>query len=290
MEKSVKLKVMGLLYLIILLFGVAIALFFHRLFNFNLLIAIGIVLVAAVPVTYVMFKILMSREKNKPYSKVYSEFRKELFTNGYTEKFFELSDQAINAYKSGEKIDQVYLREFVLYAVDYYNATGKYDKSLELIRLLDENSFTAKSTIYMDHGMSALTYYGSLMEICRGLNDKGSAINLLERAKPIMDMNHKHEVFNMYVDNIYYTYYMLIENYERAGEYADKLASYTSPESAKFFTRYIVEAEYKLHQGKRQEAIEAYKKMESLIEGEQKNIFEFYYSVYAERLGIKAEL
>ena len=198
--------------------------------------------------------------------------------------------KAINAYKNGEKIDQVYLREFVLFTVDYYNALKKYDKSLELIKLLDENSFTGKSTIYIDHGMSALTYYGSLMEICRGLNDKGSAINLLERAKPIMEMNHKYEVFNMYVDNIYYTYYMLIENYERAGEYADKLASYTSPDSARFFTRYIVEAEYKLHQGKRQEAIEAYKKMKSIIEGEQKNIYEFYYSVYADRLGIKSEL
>ena len=94
----------------------------------------------------------------------------------------------------------------------------------------------------------------------------------------------------MYVDNIYYTYYMLIENYERAGEYADKLASYTSPDSARFFTRYIVEAEYKLHQDKRQEAIEAYKKMKSIIEGEQKNLYEFYYSVYADRLGIKSEL
>ena len=290
MDKSVKFKTFGLLYFVIVLFGFAIVLFFHRLFRYNLLIATGIILVAAIPVTFVAFKILLSREKNKPYSKVYSEFRKELFTNGYTEKFFELSDQAVNAYKNGEKIDQVYLREFVLYTVDYYNAVGKYDKSLELIRLLDENSFTAKSTIYIDHGMSALTYYGSLMEICRGLNDKGSAINLLERAKPIMDMNHKHEVFNMYVDNIYYTYYMLIENFERAGEYADKLASYTSPDSARFFTRYIVESEYKLYQGKRQEAIEAYKKMESLIEGEQKKIFEFYYSVYAERLGIKSEI
>ena len=290
MGKSVMLKTMGLLYLVIVLFGFAIVLFFHRLFRYNLLIAMGIVLVAAIPVTFVAFKILLSREKNKPYSKVYSEFRKELFTNGYTEKFFELSDQAINAYKSGEKIDQVYLKDFVFYTADYYNAMQQYDKSLELVSLIDANRLTEKSTIYIDHGISALTYYGCLMEIYRGLNDKGNAINLIERAKPVLEMNHKHEVIKMFVDNIYYMYYMLIENYERAGEYADKIASYTSPESAKFFTRYIVEAEYKLHQGKRQEAIEAYKKMESLIEGEQKKILEFYYSVYAERLGIKAEL
>ena len=147
MEKTVKLKVMGLLYLVIVLFGAAIALFFHRLFRYNLLIAFAVVLVAALPVTYVVFKIMISKEKNKPYGKVYSEFRKELFTNGYTEKFFELSNQAINAYKNGEKIDQVYLREFVLFTVDYYNALKKYDKSLELIKLLDENSFTGKSTI-----------------------------------------------------------------------------------------------------------------------------------------------
>ena len=30
--------------------------------------------------------------------------------------------------------------------------------------------------------------------------------------------------------------------------------------------------------------------MKSIIEGEQKNIYEFYYSVYADRLGIKSEL
>ena len=76
MEKTVKLKVIGLLYLVIVLFGAAIALFFHRLFRYNLLIAFAIVLVVAFPVTYVVFKIMISKEKNKPYGKVYSEFRK----------------------------------------------------------------------------------------------------------------------------------------------------------------------------------------------------------------------
>lgn len=290
MGKSVKYKTLGLLYLVIVLCGATTVIFFRRLFQYNLLISIGIVLVAAVPVTYVVFKILLGKEKNKPYSKLLTEFNKELFTNGYTEKFFELSNQAINAYKSGEKIDQLYLKDFVFYTADYYNATEQYDKSLELVSLVDVNRLTDKSTIYLDHGISAMTYYGCLMEIYRGTNDKGNAINLMERAKPILEMNHKHELIQMFADNIYYMYYMIIENYERAGEYADKLASYTSPESARFFSRYIAEAEYKLCQGKRQEAIEAFKKMESLIEGEQKNLYEFYYSVFAERLGIKAEL
>lgn len=290
MEKTVKLKVMGLLYLVIVLFGAAIALFFHRLFRYNLLIAFAIVLVAALPVTYVVFKIMISKEKNKPYSKLLTEFNKELFTNGYTEKFFELSNQAINAYKSGEKIDQLYLKDFVFYTADYYNATEQYAKSLELVSLVDVNRLTNKNTIYLDHGISAMTYYGCLMEIYRGTNDKGNAINLMEQAKPILEMNHKHELIQMFADNIYYMYYMVIENYDRAGEYADKLASYTSPESARFFSRYIAEAEYKLHLGKRQEAIEAFKKMESLFEGEHKNLYEFYYNVFAERLGIKADL
>ena len=128
-------------------------------------------------------------------------------------------------------------------------------------------------------------YYGCLMETYRGLNDKGNAINLIERARPVLDMDHKYEFLNMYVDAIYYNYYMLIENYDRAGEFVDKLASYTSPESARFFTRYFIDAEYKLHQGRTQEASDAIKKMKALFEGDQKHLFEFYYSVYLKRLG-----
>lgn len=285
MDKSVKFKTMGLLYLVIVLFASAAAILICKIFRINILIAEGIILVLAVPVTFVAFKILLSREKNKPYSKVYSEFHKELFTNGYTEKFFELSEKAINAYKSGEKIDKVYLKDFVLYTVDYYNSMEQYDKALSLIMLLNENDYNGKSSLFIDHGMSALMYYGCLMETYRGLNDKGNAINLIERARPVLDMDHKYEVLNMYVDAIYYNYYMLIENYDRAGEFVDKLASYTSPESARFFTRYFIDAEYKLHQGRTQEASDAIKKMEALFEGDQKHLFEFYYSVYLKRLG-----
>ena len=285
MDKSVKIKTMGLLYLVIVLFASAVAILICKIFRINILIAEGIILVLAVPVTFVGFKILLSREKNKPYSKVHSEFYKELFTNGYTEKFFELSEKAINAYKNGEKIDAVYLKDFVLYTVDYYNAMEQYDKALSLIMLLNENDYNGKSSLFIDHGMSALTYYGCLMETYRGLNDKGNAINLIERARPVLDMDHKYEVLNMYVDAIYYNYYMLIENYDRAGEFVDKLALYTSPESARFFTRYFIDAEFKLHQGRRQEASDAIKQMEALFEGDQKHLFEFYYSVYLKRLG-----
>ncbi|MBR3247363.1 MAG: DUF4229 domain-containing protein [Clostridiales bacterium] len=286
MDKKVYIKTYGLLYLCIVAIVFAVALFLWKIFRFNLLIVTGIILLAAIPLSFVMLKILLANEKNKPLGKLYSEFRKEYFTNGYTEKYFELFDKAVTAYKNGKKIDLVYLKDFVLFTVDYYNATEQYDKALELIMLLDEEQLTKKSMIFIDYGMSAIAYYGCLMETYRGLRDREKAINMMERAKPVLDMDLKHEVLKMASDAVYYNYYMLIENYERAREFADKLMSYSSPEADRFFTRYYIEAEYLLHLGKPNEADGELKKMEAIIEGDLKPLLSFFYTRYRMRLGL----
>ena len=61
MDKSVKIKTMGLLYLVIVLFASAAAILICKLFRINIFIAEGIILVLAVPVTFIAFKILLSR-------------------------------------------------------------------------------------------------------------------------------------------------------------------------------------------------------------------------------------
>ena len=286
MDKKVFIKTYGLLYLCIYAIAFAVVLFFWKIFRFNLLIASGIILVAAIPLTYIMFKILLSNEKNKPLGKLYSEFRKEYFTNGYSERYFELFDKAVTAYKNGEKIDLVYLKDFVLFTVDYYNATEQYDKALELILMINEKQLTEKKMTFIDSGMSAVAYYGCLMETYRGLNDRGNAIYMIERAKPVLEMDFKHEVLKMGSDAVYYNYYMLIENYDRAKEFADKLMSYSSPEADRFFTRYYIEAEYLLHLGKPQEAAEELKKIEAIIDGDLKPLLSFFYERYRMRLGL----
>ncbi len=290
MNKSVKFKTWGLIYLIIVMLAFSVALTARRFFHYNFLIASGLILVLAAPIAFVLFTVFLSREKNKPYSRIYSEFRKELFMNGYTEMFFELSDKAISAYKNGEKIDIVYLKDFVLYTADYYNATEQYDKALSLIMLLDENEFTKKSMTFIDYGMSAVLYYGCLMETYRGLNDKENAIRMIDRAKPFLDMDFKYEALGMTAETVYYNYYMIIENYDRAREYAERLISHNSPGTEKFISRYYVEAEYDLHLGLKQDAVNALRKIEPLMKGESEKLMSFYYLRFQERLGLKEEM
>lgn len=287
MEKQAFLKTIGILYLSIVLLAMSVALFIHSVFRFNLGLAALIIFVLAVPFSFIGFKILMAREKNKPYVKLHKECKEELYKNGYSKKFFELSEKAINAHNNGEKINNVYLKDFVLFSVDYYNATEQYDKALSYIMLLNENSFTAKDTRFIDYGMSALMYYGCLIEIYRGLKDKENAIKMIDRAKPLLDGKFKVEVLDMSAYTIYYNYYMLMENYERAQEYLGKVLSFNSAEADRYFPKYYMEAEYNLYLGKREDAVTALRKMETLIEGESKTLLSFYYSSYIERLGLR---
>ena len=82
---------------------------------------------------------------------------------------------------------------------------------------------------------------------------------------------------------------MLTEDYERAGEYAAKLASYDSPEADKYSVRFFIEAEYLMHQGKRQEAAAALKKMERCMKGDLEKAVRYFYEKAAERLELTAE-
>ncbi len=290
MKKMAYLKTIGLLYLVIVLLASSVAILFCRIFRVNFLIALAIILVLAVPVSIIGFQILMTKQKKNPYGKLHAEFVEELYKNGYSEKFFEISEKAVSAHKNGEKVNSVYLKDFVLYTADYYNATEQYAKALSYIMLLNENDFTGKDTRFIDYGMSALMYYGCLMETYRGLNDKEKAIKMIERAKPILDRTFKSDVLSMGADTVYYNYYMLLENYERAEEFADKILSYKSPEAERYFTKYYIEAEFNMHLGKKQEAVDSIKKMEPFLEGETKILFSFYYSNFIKRLGLQEEI
>ncbi|WP_034447490.1 hypothetical protein [Butyrivibrio sp. AE2032] len=290
MDKKIYLKTGGLLYILIVVIAGGLALTVHRYAEFNLLIVLLIILAAAVPVAAVTLKILLVREKNKPFGKVYSEFRKEVFTHGYTDKYFELAGKAIDAYRNGEKIDVVYLKDFVLFTADYHNMKGEYDKALSLLVLLNESDFMSKTMRFADYGFSALMYYGCYIETYRGLNDRENAIKLIERAKPLLDSKLKNEVLTLSAYTIYYTYYMLLGNYELAQEYLNKVLSFDSEAAKSYYARYYIEAEFDLHLGKRQEALEALKKMEPMIKGETKELLGFIYQAYQERLGLNEEM
>ena len=284
MRASVYAKTIGLIYIVVVLFGIAGAIPVYRLFHVNPFILALIVLVSAIPVAFIVFKIMMNREKKDPYGKLHAEMMRELFKNGYTDSFFEMCGKALEAHKNGEKINAVYLKDFILYPADYYNIIRQYDKALPYFGYLNENDFTGRSDIFIDQGMSALMYYGTLMETLRGLNDKAGATALIDRAKPVLDKDFKNDVLAMASLNIYYNYYMLMGSYDRAGELVKQITSYESAPSKRYYSRYYIEAEYDLHLGKQQEAVEALKKMEPVIKGEGETLLRFVYRKMHENL------
>ena len=63
MDKKVFLKTYGLLYLIVAFFALAVAVRISRAFEISLLILIPAALVLCVPVTFIVLKVMLNKEK-----------------------------------------------------------------------------------------------------------------------------------------------------------------------------------------------------------------------------------
>ena len=291
MGKSIFFKTLGLLYLCIVMCGAIFAGLLWKFFGYSLAVSLIAVFIVAIPLTFVIFYFLLNGEKNSKFGKLHTEFLQELVKNGYSDRFLAITEEAVAANRNGEKVGKVYLRDFVLYACDYYNLTGNHNKALQLLSNLNEFDYTGNSDTFIDQGSSAIMYYSALMDAYRGLNDKYSGSILVGRAAKFLNRNYKNEILNMGVEGFYYTYSMLIEDYETAGAYVQKLNSHTSALADKYFVRYFYEADYYAHFGRKDEAITALKKMEPLIAkgGDLKRAMEFCYNCYWDTLGLREQ-
>ena len=283
------LKVFGLVYLIVLLAAFTLFGVLRWFVQFNYFLVTGIILLAAIPVSFVIYFLLLNKEKRNPVSKLHTDFAKELLEHGFTEKFFQMSDEGINAYKSGIDKSPVYVRDFVLFRHDYYVLNGQYETALSYISILDEKNYTGQDIVFMDNGMSALLYYSALMDVYRGLNDRENAIKLIERAKPFLEKEHKKDTIALGAQIIYYNYYMTISNYDLARESLEKIKAFSSEESKSLITRYYCEAEFYLHEGRKQEAISALRNVETYIK-KFPVMYGYYYQKYQERLGLTEDM
>ena len=111
----------------------------------------------------------------------------------------------------------------------------------------------------------------------------------MERAKPFLDREHKIDTIAVGALQVYYIYYMIICNYDLAREYIQKIMSFSSEESKRLVSRFYYEAEFDLHEGKREEAVKALKQMEPFIK-ESPVVLGFFYQKYQERLGLTEEV
>ena len=291
MGKSIFFKTLGLLYFCIVACGAIFASLLWKFFGYSLAVSLIAVFIVAIPLTVIILYFLLQGEKNSKFGKLHTEFIQELIKNGYSERFLAISEEAVAANRNGEKVSKVYLRDFVLYACDYYSMTGNYNKSLQLLSNLNEFDYTGASDTFIDQGSSAVMYYSALMDAYRGLNDKNSGSILVGRVAKLFNREYKNEIITMGIEGFYYTYCMLIEDYETAGAYVQKLNSHNSELAEKYFVRCYYEADYLNHLGKREEAIAALRKMEPLIAkgGDLKVPMQFCYNCYWDTLGLREQ-
>lgn len=283
--KGIKQKTFLLYYLTI----VTIACFFVGLLQSSIKVNIGIVLLivfaAALPVTFIILKIMYMAEMSKPYAKLHKDFMNEIWTNGYTDKVREIGEYAIYAHRNESHISFPYIADFVLYLSDYYNLTGQYGKTFPLIWILNRNELASRGYRLLDGGYYILMYYAVWMEACRGVKNREMAQQIIEEGRPFLDKKFKQDIFAMTADYIAYNYYMIVEDYGMAVRCVDKLMSYQSLQAYKFFIRYYAAAEINVVFGNKEKArkiLEQGKKMA----GENLAVVCQSFEVYRLRLGL----
>ena len=283
--KGVKLKTFTLIYLIIVTICVFFVMIFQSFIKANIGLVVVIVFLAAIPVAVLTLKIMLKIEMSKPFAKLHQEFMDELWTNGFTQKFIDLGNQAIEAKKNGENIDQAYLTDFVFYLSDFYNLTEQFDKSLPILSVIDEKDMISRSTKLLVGGYYIVMFYALLMEAYRGTKNKEMAQQLIEKGRPYLDKKYKLDAISMVADTVVYDYYMLFENYEMAKRAVDKLMSYKSQQADKFYTKYFAAAEINMVLGNRQGAQAIMDQCKRNM-GEQMAVVNQSFEIFRRRLGI----
>ena len=283
--KGVKLKTFTLIYLIIVTICVFFVMIFQSFIKANIGLVVVIVFLAAIPVAVLTLKLLLKIEMSKPFAKLHKEFMDELWTNGFTQKFIDLGNQAIEAKKNGENIDQAYLTDFVFYLSDFYNLTEQFEKSLPILSVIDEKEMISRSTKLLVGGYYIVMFYALQMEAYRGTKNKEMAQQLIEKGRPYLDKKYKLDAISMVADTVVYDYYMLFENYEMAKRAVDKLMSYKSQQADKFYTKYFAAAEINMVLGNRQGAQAIMEQCKRNM-GEQMAVVNQSFEIFRRRLGI----
>ena len=283
--KSIKLKTFTLIYLIIVTICVFFVMIFQSFIKANIGLVVLRVFIAAIPLAFLTLKIMLKIEMSKPFAKLLKEYMDELWTNGFTQKFIDLGNQAIEAKKNGENIDLAYLTDFVFYLSDFYNLTEQFDKSLPVLSVIDEKDMISRSTKLLVGGYYIVMFYALQMEAYRGTKNKEMAQQLIEKGRPYLDKKYKLDAISMVADTVVYDYYMLFENYEMAKRAVDKLMSYKSQQADKFYTKYFAAAEINMVLGNRQGAQAIMEQCKRNM-GEQMAVVNQSFEIFRGRLGI----
>ena len=217
------------------------------------LLVFGILCVVALPLAYVLLKRLLNSEKGKPEAMLHEAFRNEVMTNGFTQKALDMANQAMREHTSGQKMNIIYLKDFAMYAADYFNETEQYDTARQYLEALDQNEIRSKSISFIDRGISHLLYLSVCMDTYTELKDEKKAQEILDEVHSRFG-NREEEMFKVLVDGIDFDYHVMREEYDKAQTIADRLLTYTSDFVQKLPARYYINAGLCVQLGKKEEA------------------------------------
>lgn len=287
MRSKIIFKSVGLCYLLVVVVAFAVMYWLKPILPFNFQNGMLIALGGAIPVAILMYAVIWLIGINDPYFKLQKEFLNEFFTNGYTAKFFELGGKGITAYKNGKKVNKAYLFNFVFYISDYYNLVGDYERSRELLSLLDVNDFSGMNTRSQDNGQTALLYYLCMFEMLRGTGNKAEAMHLFERIKPFLDSKNGTDPLSRCAKSILFNFYMLMEDYDMARKTCDIIGSMEFADDSSKLAYYYLKADLEHSTGRDEEAVAALIKTKQIFGRESRPVCVTMYDFYLKKLELE---
>ena len=246
----------GLLYLIVLAFAVMLAIFIYQITGISLFVLIPIMMVLSALIAFVIFKIMLLREKKNPMAQLHSEYMKEFTTNGATEKLLSMADQAINEHINVKPVDIVYFKDFVVLPADHFNTIGDFERAKQYLQLIDEEEIRSKSIKFIDNGFSLLTYFIVNIYTLYNLKDQAGVKRIYDEAKGLFDKPDKKEFQTLILDSLEFYYLLSVYEYDKAKVVADRLMGYSGSFADNYLTKYTISAELYLLLGNREKAAE----------------------------------
>ncbi|MCR5105568.1 MAG: hypothetical protein K6B68_14130 [Eubacterium sp.] len=146
----------------------------------------------------------------------------ELQKNGFSDRFFEMAEQGKSLY-TGSSNEFSYYKNIALYGADGYILKEKYDKAFEFINSLDLNEVKHSDSVLRDNGLCIVSYFDIQMELCNEYGDKERANNVFRDAKPYLDKFYGANNVSMVIDEFYFSYYYLNQDYMLAIEHAEAM-------------------------------------------------------------------
>ena len=223
-----------------------------------------------------------------PGTKAFTDFDDERRKNGYTENMVKIADKVIKKYEKKKiPIDLISYLPYITSSAEYYTINGDYEKALNYLNNISASNILEENLAKLTR-MQVYAYLSQKMQVCRELDDKNKAEKVLREGKQFLEKLKPSDEDKTGIDMCYYHYYMLIGEYEKARECAERLLTYITIER-KGQEIYIINAEINLHYGE----YEAARKMMIKARANTEYFpmyFKQYFNYHLKKIGMDTEV